>query len=119
MSKPKMMTQDNCSSGFPSNFSSNKHVYQSMSTMMNDFDMPMDKAHQALENRSVMTGSTSCSSRGSNYNSEDEDYISEHTSVVHSCSHGHHHAHQHTDRNMESTWKKKVKTELCRFWLMG
>merc|ERR1711953_595491 len=71
-----------------------------------------------------MTGSTNCSSRGSNYNSEDEDYISEHTSDAHSCCHGHHHSHHHHDhqnmeRNIEGTWKKKVKTELCRFWLMG
>ena len=118
-SKPNMMTQDNYSSGFPSNFSPSKHVYHSMTTMMNDFDMPMDKAQQALDSRSVMTGSTNCSSRGSNYNSEDEDYISEHTSEAHSCCHGHHHDHQHMERAMEGTWKKKVKTELCRFWLMG
>lgn len=84
-----------------------------MSIMLNDYDMPMDKVQKNLDCQSFNTKSTNGSSQGSNYNSDDEDYKSQFGCYEESSNCN------PTSNNLENAWKKKVKTELCRFWLLG
>ena len=96
--------------------------------------LPLGKGQQTPSNYDMgtpMTRSTVCSSNGgSNYNSEDEvsfefdgDSFSSpckrQPSFHQSCGHNHDHSACIKNNKNENGWKKKVKTELCRFWLMG
>jgi len=84
-------------------------------------DMPVHKGQFAYEASSpTHTRSTNASSQGSMYSSEDEGFDAEmcgfeSPSLTHKLSCGH----RSKNFKVEGTWKKKVKTELCRFWLQG
>ena len=82
--------------------------------------LPLNKVQQTFsESSSPITNSTVADSMDSEYLSEDESSMGGFESPVQKQS-------QNQTRNPaaknsrgETGWKKKVKTELCRFWLNG
>jgi hypothetical protein len=87
-----------------------KSLHHSISMMNYETNQGYNDAY------SPSTRSTVASSQGSNslYTSEDEDF---------DTSAGNHLMRTKSFRSSkplaQTTWKKKVKTELCRFWLQG
>lgn len=104
-------------------FAQNKNVYSSMHLT---HEMPMPKGYEACS--PTRTGSTNASSQGSMYSSEDEGCFdaemgsfSPMGKLARQAS-GLYQANgriQSKNSKNENGWKKKVKTELCRFWLQG
>jgi len=85
---------------------------------------PMKAGHQQAffdGSSSPRTMSTICSSQGSNslYTSEDESNFNEDfdSSAMHSLMRTK--SFRSNKPASQNTWKKKVKTELCKFWLQG
>jgi len=76
-------------------------------------DMPHQKSYEASS--PTHTRSTFASSQGSQYSSEDEEIADFDCQSLNRKFSG---SYQQT-RKTETAWKKKVKTELCRFWLQG
>ena len=72
------------------------------------------------EQRSQMTQSTNASSMGdchSQYSDDLDSFDGGFDSPAHHMCRKQ--SHMVVSKGLEGGWKKKVKTELCRFWLMG
>ena len=118
--------------------SSYKNVFAAQPTCAQQagmINLPLDKVPQVCgESSSPMTQSTGASSQCDTHSSfSDEDGLDCLEMGAGFESPVHHHCHSHMVRRQsqmtcnakasnvktENGWKKKVKTELCRFWLNG
>lgn len=95
--------------------SSQKNVFASAPMTLNH-----SKSSMYCDERSAMTQSTHCSSNGdcNSQFSDDFDSFDGFESPVHRMARKQSHM-TVCNKNLENGWKKKVKTELCRFWLQG
>lgn len=104
-----------------------KTLHHSVSMMGFDASSPLHKSgYQNFQDAATpRTLSTVGSSQGnnSNYNSEDE--MSGFNEDFDSTANNHGHIQLNrvksfrSSKTTQSAWKKKVKTELCKFWLLG